>query len=66
MDAAKRVGLLDRCWGVPFAVAFSALLLVMVSSCTGYITVLFKDKYLVNHEQASWVSITMVIAQSIA
>ncbi|KAH7955565.1 hypothetical protein HPB52_001371 [Rhipicephalus sanguineus] len=50
-ESAHRRALLDRCWTVPFGVALSAFLLVMVSSCTGYVTVLFREKYGVNHEK---------------
>uniref|UniRef100_A0A023GMX3 Putative monocarboxylate transporter ixodes scapularis monocarboxylate transporter n=1 Tax=Amblyomma triste TaxID=251400 RepID=A0A023GMX3_AMBTT len=63
-DALRRRALTDRCWGVPFAVASSAFLLVMVSSCYGYLAVLFMEKYAINHEQVSRISSALVIAHS--
>lgn len=63
-ETERRRALMDRCWSVPFGVALSAFLLVMVSSCYGYVSVLFREKYGVNHEKASWLASTLVIAQS--
>ncbi|KAK8763563.1 monocarboxylate transporter 4-like isoform X2 [Amblyomma americanum] len=66
VDVAKRRALTDRCWGVPFAVASSAFLLVMVSSCYGYLAVLFMEKYAINHEQVYRISSALIIAHSSA
>ncbi|XP_072143450.1 monocarboxylate transporter 13-like [Dermacentor andersoni] len=64
VETERRRSLLDRCWSVPFGVALSAFLLVMVSSCYGYLSVLFREKYGVSHERVSWLASTLVIAQS--
>ncbi|KAL1446407.1 hypothetical protein MTO96_044592 [Rhipicephalus appendiculatus] len=61
-ESARERALLDRCWIVPFCEALSDFLLVMVSSCAGYIIVLLREKYGVNHERASWLASTMLIA----
>ncbi|KAL1446408.1 hypothetical protein MTO96_044593 [Rhipicephalus appendiculatus] len=61
-ESARRRAPQDQCWIVPFCVALSAFLLVMVSSCTGYVIVLFREKYGVNHQRASWLASTLVIA----
>ncbi|KAL1466124.1 hypothetical protein MTO96_026858 [Rhipicephalus appendiculatus] len=55
---------MDRCWSVPFASALSAFLLVMNSSCYGFLYVLFMKKYGVSHAEAAWPSSALVIAGS--
>ncbi|KAH6934425.1 hypothetical protein HPB50_024185 [Hyalomma asiaticum] len=55
---------MDRCWSVPLSAALSAFLLVMNSSCYGFLYVLFMKKYEVNHASAAWPSSALVIAGS--
>ncbi|KAH6934427.1 hypothetical protein HPB50_024187 [Hyalomma asiaticum] len=63
-DLDRRRLPMDRCWSVPLAAAFSAFLLVMNSSCYGFLYVLFMEKYGVSHAEAAWPSSALVIAGS--
>ncbi|KAL1468480.1 hypothetical protein MTO96_041444 [Rhipicephalus appendiculatus] len=55
---------MDRCWTVPFGAAVSAFLLVMMISCYGYVAVLLREKYGVNHQKVSWIASAVVISKS--
>lgn len=63
-DLARRPLPMDRCWSVPLSAALSGFLLVMNSSCYGFLYVLFMKKYEVNHASAAWPSSALVIAGS--
>nr|XP_054923385.1 monocarboxylate transporter 6-like isoform X1 [Dermacentor andersoni] len=64
LDLAGRPVPMDRCWSVPLASALSAFLLVMNSSCYGFLYVLFMKKYGISHAEAAWPSSALVIAGS--
>ncbi|KAL1486048.1 hypothetical protein MTO96_009421 [Rhipicephalus appendiculatus] len=63
-ELARRPLPMDRCWSVPFASALSAFLLVLNSSCYGFLYVLFMKKYGINHAEAAWPASALVIAGS--
>ncbi|XP_077534602.1 uncharacterized protein LOC144146533 [Haemaphysalis longicornis] len=43
----------DCCWGVPIVAMFACFLLCMAQSSTGYLYVLFMEKYQINRSMAS-------------
>ncbi|XP_075744591.1 monocarboxylate transporter 9-like isoform X2 [Rhipicephalus microplus] len=63
-ELTRRPVPMDRCWSVPFASALSAFLLVLNSSCYGFLYVLFMKKYGINHAEAAWPASALVIAGS--
>ncbi|KAH9377791.1 hypothetical protein HPB48_018927 [Haemaphysalis longicornis] len=54
----------DRCWGIPFVAMCACFLLCMPMSSTGYLYVLFMEKYEINRETASWPESIITFSQN--
>ncbi|XP_077535096.1 uncharacterized protein LOC144146981 isoform X4 [Haemaphysalis longicornis] len=54
----------DRCWGIPFVAMCACFLLCMPMSSTGYLYVLFMQKYEINRETASWPESIITFSQN--
>ncbi|KAH7956750.1 hypothetical protein HPB52_012423 [Rhipicephalus sanguineus] len=53
--------ILDRCWGVPVVVFFSAFVVFMPACCAGLLYVLFMDEFGISHEMAAWPQSTYTV-----
>ncbi|KAL1421837.1 hypothetical protein MTO96_022755 [Rhipicephalus appendiculatus] len=53
--------ILDRCWGVPVVVFFSAFVVFMPACCAGLVYVLFMDEFGISHEMAAWPQSTFTV-----
>ncbi|XP_049271327.1 monocarboxylate transporter 10-like [Rhipicephalus sanguineus] len=55
----------DCCWGIPVVAMCVSFLLCMTQSSTGYLYVLFMEKYDVNRETASWPESIIMLTQNL-
>ncbi|KAL1421839.1 hypothetical protein MTO96_022757 [Rhipicephalus appendiculatus] len=53
--------ILDRCWGVPVVVFFSAFFIYLPANSAGLLYVLFMDDFGVSHEMAAWPQSTYTV-----
>ncbi|KAL3206261.1 hypothetical protein MRX96_040304 [Rhipicephalus microplus] len=51
---ADELANMDRCWGVPAAMAAGGFLICMPSTCFGLLFVLFMDRFGATREEAAW------------
>ncbi|KAH6934198.1 hypothetical protein HPB50_021500 [Hyalomma asiaticum] len=55
----------DCCWSIPAVAMCVSFLLCMTQSSTGYLYVLFMEKYRVNREMASWPESIIMLTQNL-
>ncbi|KAL1427032.1 hypothetical protein MTO96_017778 [Rhipicephalus appendiculatus] len=55
----------DCCWSIPVVAMSVSFLLCMTQSSTGYLYVLFMEKYNVNRETASWPESIIMLTQNL-
>ncbi|XP_037565968.2 monocarboxylate transporter 9 [Dermacentor silvarum] len=55
----------DSCWSIPAVAMCASFLLCMTQSSTGYLYVLFMEKFQVNREMASWPESIIMLTQNL-
>ncbi|XP_065286672.1 monocarboxylate transporter 5-like [Dermacentor albipictus] len=55
----------DSCWSIPTVAMCASFLLCMTQTSTGYLYVLFMEKFRVNREVASWPESIMMLTQNL-